>query len=355
MAKLFEPLRIRSIEFRNRIGVSPMCEYSSVDGFANDWHLVHLGSRAIGGAGLVVTEATAVSPEGRITPDDLGIWKDEQIESLNRITKFLEAHGAVPGIQLAHAGRKASHFSPWKGGKPLLKEEGAWQTLSPSAIAYKVGDPLPKDMSVDDIRKVLADFKAASKRAMKAGFKVFEIHAAHGYLINEFLSPISNQRKDEYGGSFENRIRILIQIAEVVRVTIKDHLPLFVRISASDWVEGGWTIDDSVRLARVLKTKEVDLIDCSSGGNSQAQKIPAGLLYQVPFAEKIKKETGILTGAVGLITSAKESEEILRANKADLIFLARQFLRDPYFPLHAARELGIDIQWPMQYERAKKY
>jgi 2,4-dienoyl-CoA reductase-like NADH-dependent reductase (Old Yellow Enzyme family) len=355
MAKLFEPLRIRSIEFRNRIAVSPMCEYSSVDGFANDWHLVHLGSRAVGGAGLVITEAAAVSPEGRITPDDLGIWRDEQIEFLNRITKFLEAHGAVPGIQLAHAGRKASNFSPWKGGKPLQKEQGAWQTLSPSAIAYKDGDPLPKEMSEDNIRKVLADFKAASKRAIKAGFKVFEIHAAHGYLINEFLSPLSNQRQDEYGGSFENRIKILIQIVDVVRETIKDHLPLFVRISASDWEEGGWTIDDSVRLAQVLKTKGVDLIDCSSGGNSWTQKIPAGPLYQVPFAEKIKKETGILTAAVGLITSAKESEEILSSNKADLIFLARQFLRDPYFPLHAATELGIDIQWPEQYERAKKY
>lgn len=355
MAKLFEPLRIRSIEFRNRIAVSPMCEYSSVDGFANDWHLVHLGSRAVGGAGLVLTEAAAISPEGRITSDDLGIWKDEQIKFLDRITKFLEFHGAVPGIQLAHAGRKASHFSPWKGGKPLLMEDGAWQTLSPSAIAYKVGDPVPKEMSEDDIKKVLADFKAASERAMKAGFKVFEIHAAHGYLINEFLSPLSNQRKDEYGGSFENRIRILIQIAEVVRETIKDHLPLFVRISASDWVEGGWTIDDSVRLAKVLKTKEVDLIDCSSGGNSPAQKIQAGPLYQVPFAEKIKKETGILTGAVGLISSAKESEDILGSNKADLILLARQFLRDPYFPLHAARELEIDLQWPVQYERAKKY
>ena len=354
MAKLFEPIKIRSIELKNRITVSPMCEYSSIDGFANDWHLVHLGSRAVGGAGLIFTEAIAVSPEGRITPDDLGIWKDEHIEFLKRITIFLEAHGAVPGIQLAHAGRKASHSSPWKGGRALQKEEGGWETLAPSAIAFKDDEPLPKEMSKEDINNLIKDFSTAAERGLKAGFKVFEIHAAHGYLINEFLSPISNHRHDEYGGSFENRIKILLEIIDAVRNIIKEELPLFVRISATDWVEGGWTPEDSVQLATILKTKEVDLIDCSSGGNSHAQKIALKPLYQVPFAEKIKNESGILTGAVGLITTPKEAEEILKAGQADIILLARELLRDPYFPLHAAKELGVDVTWPVQYERAKK-
>jgi 2,4-dienoyl-CoA reductase-like NADH-dependent reductase (Old Yellow Enzyme family) len=355
MALLFEPIKIRSIELKNRITVSPMCEYSSIDGFANDWHLVHLCSRAVGGAGLIFTEAAAVSPEGRITADDLGIWKDEHIEFLKRITTFLEDRGAVPGIQLAHAGRKASHFSPWKGGKALQKDESAWETLAPSAIAYKDGEPLPKEMSKDDINQLIKDFSAAAERGLKAGFKVFEIHAAHGYLINEFLSPLSNHRHDEYGGSFENRIKILLEIIEAVRKIIKAELPLFVRISATDWVEGGWTVEDSVQLATILKTKEVDLIDCSSGGNSPAQKISVEPLYQVPFAEKIKKESRMLTGAVGLITTAKESEQILNDGQADIIIIARQLLRDPYFPLHAAKELGVDVPWPEQYERAKKY
>src|SRR5665647_1366616 len=293
MPLLFEPIKIRSIELKNRITVSPMCEYSSIDGFANDWHLVHLGSRAVGGAALIFTEAAAVSPEGRITPDDLGIWKDEHIEFLKRITIFLEAHGAVPGIQLAHAGRKASHSSPWKGGRALQKEEGGWETLAPSAIAFKDDEPLPKEMSKEDINNLIKDFSTAAERGLKAGFKVFEIHAAHGYLINEFLSPISNHRHDEYGGSFENRIKILLEIIDAVRNIIKEELPLFVRISATDWVEGGWTPEDSVQLATILKTKEVDLIDCSSGGNSHAQKIALKPLYQVPFAEKIKNESGI--------------------------------------------------------------
>ena len=354
MALLFEPLQIRSIAFKNRIAVSPMCEYSSTDGFANDWHLVHLGSRAVGGAGLVITEATAVSPEGRISPGDLGIWKDEHITELKRITTFIEAHGAVPGIQLAHAGRKASHSKPWEGGAALKPEENAWQTLAPSAVAFKQGEPLPKAMSKEDIEKVISDFKNAAIRSIEAGFKVIEIHAAHGYLINEFLSPLSNYRTDEYGGSFENRIRLLLEITETIRKIWKDDNPLFVRISATDWIAGGWTEDDSVALTKVLKTKGVDLIDCSSGGNSHEQKIPVGPLYQVPFAEKIKKETGILTGAVGLITTPEEAEEILANQRADIIILARQFLRDPYFPLHAAKKLGADVTWPVQYERAKK-
>jgi 2,4-dienoyl-CoA reductase-like NADH-dependent reductase (Old Yellow Enzyme family) len=355
MALLFEPLKIRNVELKNRIVVSPMCQYSSIDGFANDWHLVHLGSRATGGASLVFTEATAVSPEGRITPSDLGIWKDDHIDFLNRITSFIKIHGAVPAMQLAHAGRKASHHTPWKGSAVLTLEEGAWQTLAPSAVAYKESDPLPKELSKDDIKKVIIDFSNAAKRAMKAGFKIIEIHAAHGYLLNEFLSPLSNIRTDEYGGSFENRIRLLLEIVIATRKVLTEDNPLFVRISATDWVDGGWMDNDSVTLASILKDNGVDVIDCSSGGNISTQNITVSPLYQVPFAEKIKKETGILTGAVGMITTAQQAEEILTNKQADLIILARQFLRDPYFALHAARELDVDIPWPEQYDRAKKY
>lgn len=354
MALLFESITIRSISLKNRIVVSPMCEYSGSDGFANDWHLVHLGSRAVGGAGLVLTEAIAVSPEGRITPGDLGLWKEEHIDFLNRIVRFLELQGAVPGIQLAHAGRKASCHVPWKGGRALTVEEGAWQTVAPSAIPFHESDPLPREMSKEDIKQLINDFASAAERASRAGFKIIELHAAHGYLLNEFLSPLSNHRNDEYGGSFENRIRIVVELVEVVRKVWDESLPLFIRISATDWVEGGWTIDDSVQLSSILKTKGVDLIDCSSGGNSPLQKIPLGPMYQTGFAEKIKKEAGICTGAVGLITTAQEAENILQEQKADLIVLARQLLRDPYFPLHAARELGVDIPWPVQYLRGKR-
>jgi len=353
MALLFEPLKIRDVTLKNRIVVSPMCQYSSVDGFATNWHLVHLGSRAVGGAGLVFTEATAVCAEGRITPDDLGIWKNEHIIFLKKITGFIKENGAIAGIQLAHAGRKASHLSPWKGRVPLTKDKGGWQTVAPSAIPFKEGDPLPQEMSVEDIKKLVKDFADAAQRATQAGFQVFEIHGAHGYLINEFLSPLSNHRQDEYGGSFENRVRLLVEITKEMRVAIGEKAPLFVRISATGWVKGGWDENDSIKLAKILKDQRVDVIDCSSGGNSPAQKIPVGPLYQVPLAEKIKKETGILTAAVGLITSANEGEEILREHKADLIVMARQFLREPYFPLHAARELAVDITWPPQYERAK--
>ena len=355
MALLFKPITIRDITLKNRLVVSPMCQYSSVDGFANDWHLVHLGSRAVGGAALVFTEATAVSPEGRITPDDLGIWKDEHIFFLKRITDFIKASGAVPGIQLAHAGRKASHLSPWKGRRPLEKNEGAWETLAPSGIAFKEGDPAPKEMSKAEIEQLIKDFGSAAKRALEAGFQVFEIHAAHGYLINEFLSPLSNARTDDYGGSFENRTRLLMQIVSGMRHIIGDRLPLFVRISATDWVDGGWDENDSIALAKILKVHGVDVIDCSSGGNSHEQKIPVTPMYQVPFSEKIKKESGILTGAVGLITTANEAENILKEKKADLIIMARQLLREPYFPLHAAKQLGVDLSWPDQYERAKKF
>lgn len=353
MSLLFEPLKLRSIILKNRIAVSPMCEYSSYDGFANDWHLVHLGSRAVGGAGLVITEAAAVSPAGRITRDDLGLWKDEHIPFLQRITAFIESQGSVPGIQLAHAGRKASHTSPWKGNIVLPGSEGGWQTLAPSSIPFRESEPFPIEMSKTEIAILIEDFISATRRSLKAGFKLIEIHAAHGYLINEFLSPLSNQRKDEYGGIFDNRIRIMVEITEAVRKEIGEQIPLFVRLSVTDWVEGGWTPEDSVSLATILKTKGVDLIDCSSGGNSPAQKIPVAPLYQVPFSAKLKKETGIPTGAVGMITTASQCEQILVEQKADLIILARQLLRDPYFPLHSATELGVDIKWPVQYERAK--
>ena len=353
MALLFERLRIRSIELKNRIAVSPMCEYSSVDGFANDWHLVHLGTRAVGGAGLIFTEAASVSPEGRITPDDLGIYKEEHVPFLKRITSFIEAQGGVPGIQLAHAGRKASHFSPWKGAKSLSTEEGAWQTLAPSPLPYHNGEPLPKEMDLADIRQLINDFVSATQRSLAAGFKVIEVHAAHGYLLNEFISPLSNLRTDEYGGSFANRTRLLVEVTTAIRNVLPEDLPLFVRISAADWVPGGVEIEEAVRLSAILKNLGVDLIDCSSGGVSPLQKIPVGPLYQVPFSEQIKKEACILTGAVGLITTAWEAEGILAKGQADLIFLARQLLRDPYFPLHAARELGDAIKWPVQYERAK--
>ncbi len=353
MALLFEPLSIRSIQLKNRIVVSPMCEYSSEDGFANDWHLVHLGSRAVGGAGLIITEATAVSPEGRISPDDLGIWKDAHIEFLKRITSFITAQGAVPGIQLAHAGRKASHTSPWKGNLPLKAEEGAWTTMAPSAIPFKQGDPLPGEMSLADIEQLKKDFRDAAVRALQAGFKLIEIHAAHGYLLNEFLSPLSNHRADAYGGSFENRVRLLLEIVDIARSVLNESLPLFVRISASEWVEDGWNLEDSVQLAKLLKDRGVDMIDCSSGGNTHHQKITVKPLYQVGFADVIKKEAGIRTAAVGMITTAEECEAILQSGRADLVILARQLLRDPYFPLHAARKLNVDVSWPVQYERAK--
>jgi 2,4-dienoyl-CoA reductase-like NADH-dependent reductase (Old Yellow Enzyme family) len=354
MSQLFQPLKIRSITFKNRIVVSPMCQYSSIDGFANDWHLVHLGSRAVGGAGLVFTEAAAVSAAGRITPQDLGIYNDEHISFLKSITRFIKDQGSVPGIQLAHAGRKASHHRPWEGGQPLANDEQSWITEAPSAIPYKYGEPTPRELSQQEIKNIVAAFKEASSRAKKAGFEVIEIHGAHGYLINEFLSPLSNHRSDEYGGSFDNRIRFLIEIINAVKEVWDESLPLFVRISATDWVEGGWTIEDSVALSKILKEKGVDLVDCSSGGNSPDQKIPVGPLYQTPFAERIKKEAGIMTGAVGLITKAEEAENIIAKGQADLVFLARQYLREPYFALHAAKILDYDLQWPVQYDRAKK-
>jgi 2,4-dienoyl-CoA reductase-like NADH-dependent reductase (Old Yellow Enzyme family) len=334
--------------------VSPMCQYSSEDGFANDWHLVHLGSRAVGGAALVFTEATAVSPEGRISPHDLGIWKDEHIQQLKKITGFITGHGSVPGMQLAHAGRKASVTEPWNGDRLITIVEGGWKTVAASPIAFSADKDTPAQLDKAGIMQIIADFRAAAVRALAAGFKVLEIHGAHGYLVNEFTSPLSNYRTDEYGGSFDNRIRFLLQIIDTVREVWPQDLPLFLRISASDWTDGGWTVEDSVRLAGIVKERGVDVMDCSSGGVVSGVAIPAKPNYQVPFAEAVRK-SGIITGAVGIIVTAEQAEAILANGQADLIFMARELLRDPYFPLRAARELGYEVmQWPLQYDRAKR-
>lgn len=353
MSKLFEPLTIKSVTLKNRLVVSPMCQYSSEDGFASDWHLVHLGSRAVGGAALIIQEATAVSPEGRISPGDLGIWKDEHISRLRNIASFIHEQGSLMGVQLAHAGRKASHATPWKGGRLMSTSEGGWQNVAPSAIPFTEGTIAPHELTLDEIEKIVDDFKQATLRSVEVGYDVIEIHAAHGYLIHEFLSPLSNQRNDNYGGSFENRSRFLLQIIKAVKEVWLNDKPLFVRISASDWAEGGWSIDDSIKLAVVLKQTGVDVIDCSSGGAVKHQKITVGPGYQVPFSDRIRNEAKILTGAVGMIDNSKQAEEILTSGKADLILMAREFLRDPYFPLHAAKQLGDEIKWPIQYERAK--
>ena len=330
-----------------------MCQYSYEDGFSNDWQLVHLGSRAAGGAGLVFAEATAVEEKGRISPGDLGIWKDAHVEPLARVARFVASQGAVPAIQLAHAGRKASTGVPWITEKPLGEKDGGWTPMGPSAIPFAEGYPTPEALDKAGIARVVKSFQAAAKRALQAGFQVVEIHAAHGYLINEFLSPFSNQRQDEYGGSFENRIRLLRETVKAVRVEWPEKYPLFCRFSATEWKEGGWTIEDSVELAKILKGEGVDLIDCSSGGNVPGVKINVVPGYQVPLAERVKKEAGIATAAVGLITGAAQAEEILQKGQADLVLLARQMLRDPYFPLHAAKELGVEVKWPNQYSRAR--
>jgi 2,4-dienoyl-CoA reductase-like NADH-dependent reductase (Old Yellow Enzyme family) len=354
MAHLFEPLTLRGVTLRNRIAVSPMCEYSSVDGFANDWHFVHLGSRAVGGAGLVFTEAAAVEAAGRISPNDLGLYLDAHVERLAAITAFIEAQGAVAGIQLAHAGRKASTAAPWQGGRALDPSEGGWRPIdAPSELAFADGSPLPHALSADEIGALIASFVTAAERGLEAGFRVIEIHAAHGYLAHEFLSPLSNARTDEYGGSLENRTRFLRQVAGGVRAVLPDEVPLFVRISATDWVEGGWNIDESVALARALRGLGVDLIDASSGGLSPVQRIPLEPGYQVPFATRIRAEAGIATGAVGLITEAHQADAIVRNGQADIVLLARELLRDPYWPLRASVELGAEGPWPKQYLRAK--
>jgi len=350
---LFDPLAIRDIRFANRVFVSPMCEYSSTDGYVSDWHFVHLGSRAVGGAGLVLTEATAVVPEGRISPDDLGIWMDDHIEPLARIVRFIHEQGSVAGMQLAHAGRKASTYRPWAGHGRVPESEGGWNNVvAPSALAFADEYPMPRALSIDGIKNIVSAFAAATRRACEAGFRVIEIHAAHGYLIHEFLSPLSNQRRDAYGGSFENRIRVLREIVSAVRGVWPERAPLFVRISASDWIEGGWDVQQSVELARQLKELGADLIDCSSGGNVPGAEIPVGPGYQTPFAKQIRREANILTGAVGMITSSVQAEHILVTGQADAVIIAREFLRDPYWPLRAARELGQPTSWPVQYLRA---
>src|SRR4051794_5369476 len=352
MPHLFEPLQLRGLTLRNRIVVSPMCQYSSHEGFANDWHFVHLASRAVGGAALVFTEAAAVTPEGRISPDDLGIWDDVQAGAFERIARFVKGEGAAFGMQLAHAGRKGSTRRPWDGVGLVPPEEGGWDPIGPTATPFADNYPVPRMMTAEDIVQVVDAFRRAAFRARRAGFDVVEVHAAHGYLIHEFLSPLSNTRTDEYGGSFENRIRLCLEVVTAGRSVWPDDLPLFVRISATDWVAGGWDIEQSVELARRLGTIGVDVIDCSSGGNVSNAKIPLGPGYQVSFAERIRRDAAVATGAVGLITRSDEADAIIRGRQADLVILARELLRDPYWPLRAARELGHEIAWPAQYLRA---
>ncbi len=350
---LFDPIQFRSITLPNRIVVSPMCQYSSDDGFATDWHLVHLGTRAVGGAALIFTEATAVSAEGRISPNDLGLWKDQHIDGLARVTHFVHSQRSLAGIQLAHAGRKASTARPWEGHGRVLPSEGGWDPVSPTTVPFTPGDPHPRCLTTSDIASVVREFAESARRAVAAGFDVAEIHAAHGYLLHEFLSPLSNDRTDEYGGGFDNRIRICVEVVDAVRSVWPDRLPLFVRISATDWVDGGWDLDQSVELARRLAAHGVDLIDCSSGGNVAGTTIYARANYQLPFATEIRRKASIPTGAVGLITSPRQADDIISSESADCVFLARQMLRDPYWPLHAAGALGHHLVWPAQYRRAQ--
>ena len=352
MAHLFEPLQLRSLQLAHRIVVSPMCQYSSVDGFAGDWHLVHLGSRAVGGAALVFTEATAVAAEGRISPQDLGIYDDRHVEELSRIVRFVKGQGSAAGIQLAHAGRKGSTARPWEGGRAVAPADGGWQPVGPAGEPFAAGYPVPRALGAAELAGVVSAFRDAAVRARAAGFDVAEIHAAHGYLIHEFLSPLVNTRDDEYGGSYDNRVRLCLEVVDAVRSVWPEGLPVFVRISATDWKEGGWDLEQSVELARRLRDHGVDLVDCSSGGAVADAKITLGPGYQVPFAARIRREAGIATGAVGLITGAAQADAIVRDGEADCVLLARELLRDPYWPLHAAHELGIAQSWPVQYLRA---
>jgi 2,4-dienoyl-CoA reductase-like NADH-dependent reductase (Old Yellow Enzyme family) len=352
MPNLFNELRLRDVTLPNRVGMSPMCQYSCIDGFATDWHLVHLGSRAMGGTGLVLTEAAAVVPEGRISPQDLGAWSDAHFEPLQRIARFIADQGAVAGIQLAHAGRKASTHRPWSGAGKIDEADGGWVPLAPSALPFSASYPMPREMTDDDIRAVEHAFAIAADRALRAGFRVIELHAAHGYLFHEFLSPLSNKRTDSYGGSFENRTRFLRDTVAAVRKSLPDSCPLFVRISAVDWVPGGWDIEQSVELAHLLKPLGVDLIDCSSGGNIERAEIPVGAGYQLPFADRIRRQADIPNAAVGMITGAAQADQMIRNDQTDLVLLARELLRDPYWPLHAAHELGHLSPWPAQYLRA---
>jgi 2,4-dienoyl-CoA reductase-like NADH-dependent reductase (Old Yellow Enzyme family) len=351
---LFQPFAIRGVTLKNRIVVSPMCQYSSVDGLADDWHLVHLGSRAVGGAGLLFVEATAVTAEGRITPGDMGIWDDRHVEPLARIASFIHRMGAVAGIQLAHAGRKASCRAPWEGGGRLKTlEEGGWEVVAPSAIPFRESDPLPLVLDLADIDGIVAAFTAAARRAIRAGFRVIEIHSAHGYLLHSFLSPLSNHRAHPYGGTLENRMRFVLQVATALRRNIPEDMPLFTRISATDWVEGGWDLGQSIVLARALKAAGVDLIDASSGALVPGAVIPVGPGFQVPFAASIREHADMPTAAVGMITEPYQAEGIIKSGQADLVFLAREMLREPYWALKAGRALGEEQKWPVQYERAK--
>ena len=351
---LLSPLSIRGVTLRNRVVMSPMCQYSSDDGLANDWHLVHLGSRAAGGVGLVVVEATAVTAEGRITPKDMGIWGDQHVEPLARVARFVHAQGAVAGIQLAHAGRKANCQPPWLGGAVIPPDAGGWPVVGPSPVPFHDGDPAPVELDAAGIDGVVEAFAAAARRAVTAGFRVIEVHAAHGYLLHEFLSPISNLRGGEYGGSLENRMRLTLRVAERVRRVVPDELPVFVRISATDWVEGGWDVEQSVVLARRLKDLGADLIDVSSGALTPTARIPVGKGYQVPFARRIREEAGIMTGAVGLITEPRHADEVITGGDADLVFVGRELLRDPYWALKAQHELGQEPAWPTPYGYAVK-
>jgi len=354
MPHLFEPLQLRGVELKHRIVVSPMCQYSCTDGFATNWHLVHLGTRAVGRAAAVIAEATAVTADGRISPRDLGIWQDAHIEPLRRAFSFIEEQGSVPGIQLAHAGRKASTCEPWSGGKPISPAQSGWTPIwAPSALPFAEGYQVPQSLTVAQIAEMVEAFAAAARRALAAGAKLIELHSAHGYLLHSFLSPLSNQRGDHYGGSFANRVRIVCEVVAAVRKVWPERYPLWVRISATDWTTGGWTVDESVELSRLLQSLGVDLLDCSSGGNVHHAPIPLGPGYQVAFAEQIRRQAGVPTGAVGMITEPAQADQIIRSGQADVVILARQFLREPYWPLLAARALGHEIQWPLQYERAK--
>ncbi len=352
MPHLFSDLSIRSVRLPNRVGVSPMCQYSATDGLADDWHFAHLAARAVGGAGLVFTEAAAVTPEGRISPEDLGVWSEAHFAPLERITRFIDGQGAVAGIQLAHAGRKASTFRPWSGQGRIAEDQGGWPTLAPSAEPFSATYPTPRALDREGVDAIRNAFALAAERAYAAGFRVIELHAAHGYLFHEFLSPLSNHRDDSYGGSFDNRIRLLCDTVAAVRGVLPDRCPLFVRISATDWTPGGWDIEQSVALAERLKSLGVDVIDCSSGGNVERAEIPVGPGYQTPFAERIRREAGVATAAVGMITDAAQADQIVRNGQADIVLLARELLRDPYWPLHAASELGVEAAWPAQYLRA---
>ena len=354
MSRLFTPLTLRELSIRNRIFVSPMCQYSSRDGVPSDWHLVHLGSRAVGGAGLVMVEASAVTPQGRISPDDSGIWNSEQASAFAPIARFIREQGAVPAIQLAHAGRKASTNIPWKGSGQLDAKNRGWQTVAPSPLPFAPGHAAPRQATAQDLETILGQFASAARRSAEAGFQVVELHMAHGYLLHEFLSPLTNHRDDEFGGSLENRMRFPLRVAKVVRETWPEQFPVFVRISASDWMEGGWDLENSLELARRLQAIGIDLIDCSSGGLVPEAQPPFGPGFQTPFASAIRQEAGVATGAVGFISDPAQAEQIVATGLADAVFLARQLLRDPYWPLHAAKALGVELPWPAQYERARQ-